>query len=209
MPRPKGSKNRPKEGKAEKALKQSKAAKPGTQKAGSAKKAAADAAAAVAQSSAPGRPVITENNLKKLMRSCNSLKGQQDSLLGSMREEIKNACDKQHLNKEIFALIRKLDKKTPESLNIFLEDLAHYLEISGLEARADSAPSLGMDRGEVAEGDGDIEADEDGEAAEAAADAKPPEWETPGETNGEGLHFGQAPGGSVVTLPERRKAAGG
>ena len=98
-----------------------------------------------------------EDVLKKLMRSCSSIKKQTDELVGSLREKIAYAVEKQFLHKGVFALIRQLDRKEPETLALWKATFDHYWTASGLHERAESAPSLpGTDGEEGAE-------EEDGE----------------------------------------------
>lgn len=181
MPRPKGSKNKSKD----------KPAKPRK-----AEKKAPIQAAEVGKAG-QSRRVITENDLKKLMRSCASLKGEADSITGTLREKIAYSVEHHYLDKSVFALIRRLDKMEPEKLLIFLENFDHYLDISGLNARADSVGKLPLDaKAETEEEGGETEADG------PPTTIKPAEVSRP-----QGVQTSQAPGGTVHMLPDRRAAA--
>lgn len=88
------------------------------------------------------RKVIAAERLKKLVRLCAGLLDESRTINGTIREKIDNAVEHEHLNKEVFALIRKLDKKEPAALYWFLEDFEHYLDASGLSDKADEVLDL-------------------------------------------------------------------
>jgi hypothetical protein len=127
MARPKGSKNKTKPAAKAKAVKPPKEPAAEVGPAGQARKA------------------ISQASLKSLMKSCASFKAEADSSNGSMREKIAYAVEHNHLNKGVFALIRRLDKLEAEKLLIFLEDLELYLDFSGLNDRADSVGKLPLE----------------------------------------------------------------
>lgn len=205
MARPKGAKNKAKPAKAAKEKKPAKAAK--------AKPQAAAAAAEVGKAG-QARKVITQNNLNVLMQTVAEIKGRADSQNGKLREAIAQAVQHQHLNKEVFALIRRLDKKEPEALLLFLEDFDDYLEKTGLHDRADSVGKLPLGTPTAADpkggrGDDADDAGDGDDAQDAAGEDGPPTKIKPAEgvSRPAAAHTGEAPGGTVHMLPDR-KAAG-
>lgn len=145
MARPKGSKNKTKPAAKAKAPKAKPAAEP-----------AAEVGAA-----GQARKAISKQALNGLMRSCANFKADADSATGSMREKIAYAVEHNHLNKQVFALIRRLDKLEPEKLLTFLEDLELYLDFSGLNDRADSVGKLPLEA-KPAKSTADAEIEEEG-----------------------------------------------
>lgn len=94
------------------------------------------------------RKVISANKLKQLISAGRSTQKDVSSLTGTMREKIANAVENDNLNNSVFASIRRLDRMEPAKLKIWLEDFEHYLDISGLQERAESAPTLEFGPGE-------------------------------------------------------------
>lgn len=180
MARPKGSKNKPKAGKVAKGA--GKAAKP---------KAAAPAPAQANPKIAADVKLITENNLKSLLRSINSLTKDKDKAVGSIREKIGYAKANQHLHTGAFAWIRKLDKMEPEEAALFLDHFGHMLIASGIQAKIDQVQDLPLS--EPASDDADDEGED----------------ETGGETGGEtgDAEVSQPQGAGNVTSLAQRAAA--
>lgn len=133
---------------------------------------AAPAAAPVEPSGGPVRQLISENNLKTLLRRVESYKKQTDTTVGQLREEIANAVETKHLHKGAFAFIRKCRNMTPEKLSEFLDHVDHYLEVSGENDRADSVGRLPLNDGPGEDDDGDPDEGENvqGEVVEGADD---------------------------------------
>lgn len=121
---------------------------------------------AKADKSKRGRAVIAEQTLKKLLRSQKGHKDDVDEIVGTMRSEIANAVENNHLNKKIFGWIKQLDKMEPEKLALMLDDLEHYLDISGLNKRASDVQDLDL-KGQVAGED-----DDEGEGEETGKGPK-------------------------------------
>ena len=120
---------------------------------------------------ASDRPMISENDLVRLLNKGGSVEKDLNELTGSWREEIGNAVAKKHLNKWAFALVRRMKKWSAEKLLANLEDFDAYLDMSGLTALADSVQRLPMADGlKQAEDD---DADEGGGAANGAGEAPP------------------------------------
>lgn len=188
--------------------------------------------AAAAQSAAPGAPAapkspnkaqvtrISEGKLQTLLRTCASLKKQGETLNGSLREKIGYAVEHDYLNKEVFALIRRLDRKEPEALAIFLDDLEHYIEASGLGDRADAVQNLNLEgganpgpkkdktggnpKGRTVNGNGSEAAAKGNESTEKESEVGDGEGDDPDNVSRPqfGSATGQAPGGAVHVLPD-------
>ena len=104
-----------------------------------------------------GRRVISSAKLKKLLAADRSARHDVDSIVATIRERIAQAVEKDNLNKGVYGIIKRLDRLPPETLNIWLEDLDHMLDASGLRERAASAPQLSM----AGEDPNETEADEE------------------------------------------------
>ena len=86
------------------------------------------------------RPAISQSKLRSLMASARSTKADIAEIAGNFGEEVKAAVENNHLNRKVFRQITALDRMEPEKLKLWLEDFEHYLDISGLQARADFGP---------------------------------------------------------------------
>lgn len=100
------------------------------------------------------RQLTPEKDLQNLLRQCKGHEKNIAEYVGSLREKIGNAVEKKHLHKGAFATIRKLDKMEPEQVAAWLDHFNHYLDVSGIQKRADDAPALDLE-GEKDEGEGD------------------------------------------------------
>lgn len=89
-----------------------------------------------------------EKKLIALLRAAQSTTKDVASLTGTMREKIGYAKEHDHLHPGAFALIRRLYRMEPPALNSFMTHFDHYFVASGLQERADSAPSMGFGPGE-------------------------------------------------------------
>ncbi|MBS0369038.1 MAG: hypothetical protein JSS57_07555 [Proteobacteria bacterium] len=108
----------------------------------------------------------SERVLKRLLKSGDEMKEAVDGLTGSHREEIKNAIDKHHLNKDAFALLKKFHRiKSAETKHILFHTFIEYLEMSGEMKLIDSVQNLPL-------GDDKVEEDEgnEGDAGQQGAD---------------------------------------
>src|SRR5579859_92154 len=88
------------------------------------------------------RPAISQQKRESLMATARGAKKDIAEISGSLGEQIKTAVENNHLNRKVFRQIVALDRMEPATLRRWLEDFEHYLDISGLQARADSAPEL-------------------------------------------------------------------
>lgn len=85
----------------------------------------------------------SERMIKRLLKSGEEMKEAVDGLVGSHREEIKNAVDKSHLNKTAFAMVKKLyGIKSNETLAMIYDHFIEYLAMSGVLARIESVQNL-------------------------------------------------------------------
>lgn len=103
------------------------------------------------------RQLTPENKLNNLLKSARSCAKQVNEITGSHREKIANAVEKDHLHKGAFAWIKALDKKEPEEIAAWLDHFNHYLDVSGIQKRADDAPNLGLEDDDTGEPDEDKE----------------------------------------------------
>lgn len=132
---------------------------------------------AAAPESEPLKPsevqrVISQKKLRALMASHRTAREEVSEVSGGLGTEVKNAVKNDYLNAPVFRLIMQLDRKTPEKLRDFLDDLQHYLDISGLEKRAQDVQPLDLrDRNGSGEEEGDAEGDQSGEGMPAGASA--------------------------------------
>lgn len=108
-----------------------------------------------------GREVTSGKKLKSLLASCRSTQNDITELAGTLGEQIKSAVENHHLHKKAFNVCKMADRMEPEKLAEFLEQLEHYLEATGLNERAASAPRMDMGAaGEQTENEAD-EAEQD------------------------------------------------
>jgi hypothetical protein len=136
------------------------------------------------------REVTSQQKLRKLLSTYRSAQGDIDEITESLRTETSNAVEKHHLHRRAFNMIKALDKLSPEKLAEWSEHFEHYMEISGLNERIASAPSLALGNGAD---ESELDADEaeqqkalkrrNGKGAAAAAAA---EEETPAGEKAEG-----------------------
>lgn len=102
------------------------------------------------------RKVISGKKLKELLAAKKRASDDISEIAGGVGAKIAEAVETKNLNKRVFGMVARLDRLPPEKLVIDLDDLDHYLDVSGLRDRAAKAPRLPMD-GEKEEGDDDAE----------------------------------------------------
>lgn len=100
------------------------------------------------------RQVISQKKLRELMASVRRTRNETTEIAGQLGSEIKQAVEKNFLNRKVFRTICTLDKMEPEAIRDWLDDFQHYLDISGIEKRASEVQPLGL-RGEGTEDDGE------------------------------------------------------
>lgn len=111
-----------------------------------------------------GHKLISQNDLKNLLRSIKSLEGDKDESVGMIREKIGYAVEKKNLHKKAFATCRQLDKMEPEKLADYFDNLLAYMDLLGLDERIKSVQRLPLPEGR-----------EPAETETPAAEPAPPE----------------------------------
>jgi hypothetical protein len=103
------------------------------------------------------RPAISAPKLAKLMKAKRAAKKDTAEISGGLGNLIAAAIENDHLHRLAFNMICRLDTMENEKIADFLDAFGHYLDISGIEKRADSV--MRMDLGKP--GDGEEEAEEE------------------------------------------------
>ena len=98
-------------------------------------------------------PLITENQLRKLRSDLVELQAKIDKTVGTKRERIGFSVEKEHLDKDVFALAQRIDKWTPEQGAYRWPLLLRYLDALGTMKKFESAPGLEMGDGPTEDGD--------------------------------------------------------
>lgn len=124
------------------------------------------------------RQLITEKDFNALLRANNRYQKDIDETVGSLREGIAKAVEKQHLHKGAWATYKKWVKREPHQVAAFLDNFRHLLDLPihdsrgnpglSLQQIADSAPSLDLEgevEGEAEAADVVQEEPEDGKVA--------------------------------------------
>lgn len=86
--------------------------------------------------------MISQNDLKNLLRRCTTDANQIGTINGTLRERIADAVEKKHLDKKAFALLRRLDKMENEDLATFWDNFLAYMDMAGLNERIESVGKL-------------------------------------------------------------------
>jgi hypothetical protein len=107
-------------------------------------------------------PQISQKRLRSLLATNRKVQNDITEIAGGLGSEIKEAVETHHLHRKAFNVVKMCDRMEPEKLADFLDHLEHYLEISGMNERAASAPQLSVVAGT------DHEEGEDGEPEEPA-----------------------------------------
>ena len=125
--------------------------------------------------------MITEKNLNGLLKTANSLNKQTAQIVGTLREKIAYAQEKQHLDTKAFALLRKFDKMEAEAAARLWDTLNMYMDMSGVMKKIQAVGEFDF---KTPDGkDIETETEESGEAGE-----------------GEGAPAGEKSGDKVVQL---------
>ncbi len=98
----------------------------------------AESESAVTRAVNKGYKLISQNDLRNLVRTCKGLKDDLDETTGIIREKIAYAVEKKNLNKRAFSELRKLDKMEAEKLADYWDTLLAYMEMGGLMERIES-----------------------------------------------------------------------
>lgn len=121
-----------------------------------------------------GARVISQNDLRNLLKSIKLAEGEKDEAVGIIREKIGFAVEKKNLNKVAFAYVRKFDKMEAEKLADLWDTLELYMEMTGLFDRIESVAKLPFDAPkEPQEGEDDGEQAKEEPAPPAETVSKP------------------------------------
>lgn len=86
--------------------------------------------------------MISASKLKSLLSEGRKMAEKTSEAAGEFGSMLKAAVEKNGLNKTAFGWIRRLDKMEPEKLANVLDHFDYYLDISGIEKRADQVQRL-------------------------------------------------------------------
>lgn len=90
--------------------------------------------------------LISASALKSLLAESDKYKEKIDGLVGELREEIGNAVEKKHLDKEAFALVKKFRRiKSVERKSTLYHIFLAYLDMSGEMKLIESVSGLPLD----------------------------------------------------------------
>ncbi len=121
---------------------------------------------AAAKSSAPVRKVPSEGVLKSLLRTKRRTAEAANEANADYGTAVRSAVEKHALDKKAWGFAVQLDKMEPEKLACTLDHLNHYIEVLGLQKRADQVQNLPL------EGEEDGEAADDGKVTHIGAAAR-------------------------------------
>lgn len=114
------------------------------------------------QIKAPADPskhaVISQSKLVNLMKMKRGAKKDTGEINGRVGEAIASAAENHNLHRKAFSVIMTLDNMEPEKIADFLDHFNYYLDISGINKRAESVMRMNMGEG--------ADPDDDGESAE-------------------------------------------
>lgn len=98
--------------------------------------------------------LISRSALVKLLKNDDRYQEEMDGILGTRREEIGNAVQKHHLDKDAFADLKRLHKiNSNETLAHRWRTLLAYMKMTGVMDRIESVPMLPLDGDEAARAD--------------------------------------------------------
>lgn len=107
--------------------------------------------------------------LNKLLSRDAAMKVEVDSIVGTMREQIANAVEKQHLHKRAFATLKSINRMSAEKAADYWDTLCAYVDMSCVGEKIKSVGHLPLgDRKDGAEidensgGDGEANGEGDG-----------------------------------------------
>lgn len=89
--------------------------------------------------------VISGGKLKRLMAAKRSTKKDMYELMGTLGQSIKDAVDNDHLDRKMFNWICQLDSMEPEKIAAHLDNFNYYLDVSGINKRAESVMRMKLD----------------------------------------------------------------
>lgn len=95
--------------------------------------------------------VPTEKQFSVLVRAVRSHEADKNEAVGNLGATIKNAIDKQHLDRKAFGIFRGLMRMSDKKLATTMAHLEHYCEIGGLNKRAEAQGDMIGRNAELAE----------------------------------------------------------
>lgn len=101
------------------------------------------------------RQVISSKKLKEVLNAKKDLRSDVQGMNSTFGDMVKRITQKTPFSKKVLGFLSVLWDMTPERLALELEDLEHGLEASGLNAKAATAPTLGLGKEEAGEDDED------------------------------------------------------
>jgi ribosome-binding protein aMBF1 (putative translation factor) len=107
-----------------------------------AKKAKVSKKPAAAKSSDIGRKVPSEGILKSLLRTKRRTAETANEANSDYGTAVRSAVEKHALDKKAWGFAVQLDKMEPEKLARTLDHIEHYIDVLGLQARADQVQDL-------------------------------------------------------------------
>lgn len=105
------------------------------------------------------KKVISGSKLKNLMAAKRSAKKDTAEIAGQLGQMIRDAVENNHLHRKAFGTIVMLDNMEPEKVLDFLDHFNYYLDVSGIQKKAEAAPRLPMGDGPGEEGEEESEGD--------------------------------------------------
>lgn len=103
------------------------------------------------------RPSISQAKLRSLVKTAKLARQNMNSISGALGVEIKEAQEKNHLDRGALNVVLALDRMEPERGRDRLENILLYIDLLGLNERFASVPRLPMDA------DGNAETGEEAE----------------------------------------------
>lgn len=94
------------------------------------------------------RQVISSKKLKEVLNAKKDLRSDVQGMNSTFGDMVKRITQKTPFSKKVLGFLSVLWDMTPERLALELEDLEHGLEASGLNAKAATAPTLGLGKEE-------------------------------------------------------------
>ena len=90
------------------------------------------------------KKMISGAKLKNLMAAKRSAKKDTAEISGQVGQMIRDAQENNHLHRKAFGTICQLDAMEPEKIRDYLDHFNYYLDVSGINKRAEAAPRLPM-----------------------------------------------------------------
>lgn len=94
-----------------------------------------------AQTARPER-APSERKVKDLLRLNRTASENMDEIRSSLGGTMADAVENHGLHKKAFGWVKQLDKMSPEKIHDLMQHFGYYYDVSGIRARAESAPRL-------------------------------------------------------------------